>query len=195
LCFKDDFYITQVTLELMWSFVVQNFYPNSISKTRRLVALKKLHSSQYYLALLKYNTTSFYCKSSIQWSTYYWLYISLFKKSFWSNFNNMLYKNQGLIYNNLTLSYYYRSIYTLSNNNSLLNVPSEYSVLNTHLTLSMPFHKTTFNSLIYISYFLLSGYYISNPMWFKLLHTYTWLSKLFLFDSALNTFYFKIYRY
>ena len=180
----------------MWSFVVQNFYTNSVSKTRRLVALKKLYSVQYYLSLIKYNTTNAYYKFVVYQSTYYWLYNTLFKKSFWTNFNSIIYKNQGLIYNNLTLSYYHKSIYKLfSSPNVVTLLPNSYISISAYQTLSMPFYKTTFNSLVYVNYFLLSGYYITNPMWFKLLHTYTWLSNLFLFDNSLNTFYFKIYRY
>lgn len=183
----------------MWSFVAQNFCNNPTSKTRRSIAMRKLYWSDFYSPLIKYNTTRFDLSLNKQVSTYYWLYKYLFKNSFWSVFCKFTYKNQGVIYNNLTISYYYTSIIRLS---FWLAKPDKRIVhdnvtpyLNTYSSLSLPFIKTTFNSLVYLSYHLLISYYTVHPMWFKLLHTYTWLTNSFLFDIALNTFYFKIYKY
>jgi len=183
----------------MWSFVAQNFYSNNTSKTRRSVALKKLYWSDFYPTLVKYSTTQYSFKLSLNLNSYYYIYNNLFKKSFWSIFSNIIYTNQGIIYNNITLSYYYTTINKLyfktldyrSHNNS-----KEHRLyLDVYNTLSLPFKKTTFNSLVFVSYYLLTSYYITHPMWFKLLYTYTWLCSFFNFDIALNTFYFKIYKY
>jgi hypothetical protein len=183
----------------MWSFVAQNFYLNNSPKTRRSVAIKKVYWSDYYPVLVKYNSTQFNFKSIVYTNTYYWIYNSIFSKSFWSLPSNITYANQGIIYNNLTLSYYFRSIEKISVNKEIANYRSgminSRHYLESYDTLSLPFIKTTFNSLVYLSYFLLTSYYITHPMWFKLLHTYTWVNKFFYFDIALNTFYFKIYKY
>ena len=183
----------------MWSFVVQNFYQTTLTKTRRSVALKKLYWSNFYPTLIKHNSTSFYFKSNIYTNTYYWLYISLFRKSFWTVFSQLTYKNQGVLYNNATLSYYRKTIAKLNLSNhpvfEQLNGLNHSFYLEPYSVVLLPFYKTTFNSLVYSSYFLLTTYYITHPMWFKLVHAYTWLCKFFLFDIALNTFYFKVYRY
>ena len=189
----------QVTLELMWSFVVQNFYHTHASKTRRSMALKKLYWSDFYPTLVKYNSTRFYFKSSTYLNTYYWLHVSLFRKSFWGVFSTLTYKNQGILYNNITLSYYHKTIVKLAVSNNPVFEPlktvDHFVYLEPYIITLLPFNKTTFNSLVYTSYFLLTTYYSTHPMWFKLLHTYTWLCKFFSFDIALNTFYFKVHKY
>jgi len=192
-------YVIPVISWLMWSFVAQNFYISTPIKTRRSVALKKLHWSSIYPVLVKHNTTQYWFKSRLSFNDYFNLYCYLFKKSFWSLYSNLTYKNQGMLYNNLTLSYYYITIDRLRfskvsyiTGGSLIK---SYSHSDPYNLLLLPFVKTTFNSLVLLSYYLLTSYYITHPLWFKLVHTYTWLDRFFKFDVMLNTFYFKTYNY
>jgi len=182
----------------LWSFVVQNFYNSSYINTRKNLAYKKLHVAPYLPMLIKYNCLYTSNILLTKYLPYFTTHLSVFRLSFWKYFSNILFKNQGLVSNNLNLSYTRHTISFLILR--LINKPVStpcfnHSYITTYRITSVPFFKTTYNLLSYLSYIILLNPHMVYPMWFSLKTTYTWLNQVFAFDIALNTFYFKIYNY